>query len=97
MAYKLQASIGELENSGRATNLAHEETERSMPTGKVKWFNVDKGYGFIGPDDGGPDVFVHITAIERSGLGSLREGQSVGYEVEPDRRGKIAAVNLREV
>ncbi len=64
--------------------------------GTVKWFNATKGYGFIQPDDGGNDVFVHISAVERAGLGTLREGQKVSYEVVPDRRsGKSSADNLR--
>lgn len=67
-----------------------------MPTGTVKWFNDTKGYGFIAPDGGGRDVFVHISAVERSGIGSLVENQKVSYEVEADRRsGKEAAVNLK--
>ena len=67
-----------------------------MATGTVKWFNDQKGYGFIQPDQGGKDVFVHISAVERSGLPGLREGQKVSYEVEADRRtGKEAATNLK--
>jgi CspA family cold shock protein len=67
-----------------------------MATGTVKWFNTTKGYGFIQPDDGGKDVFVHISAVERAGLGSLSEGQKIGYELERDRRsGKEAAGQLR--
>ena len=67
-----------------------------MAVGTVKWFNPTKGYGFIQPDDGGKDVFVHVTAVERSDLGSLNEGQKVSYELEKDRRsGKEAAVNLK--
>ena len=65
-----------------------------MPTGTVKWFNGQKGYGFIQPSDGGKDVFVHISAVERAGLASLKEGQKVTYEVQKDR-GKDAAVNLK--
>jgi len=62
----------------------------------VKWFNTTKGYGFIQPEDGGNDVFVHISAVERAGFSSLGEGQRVGYELERNRRtGKEAAVNLR--
>jgi CspA family cold shock protein len=56
--------------------------------GSVKFFNSDKGYGFIKPDDGGRDIFVHITAVERAGLQSLNEGQRVSFEVEPDKKGK---------
>jgi CspA family cold shock protein len=66
-----------------------------MATGTVKWFNEQKGYGFIQPDEGGADIFVHISAVERSGLGSLREGQKIGFELERDKRsGKMAAGNL---
>ena len=64
-----------------------------MATGTVKWFNGQKGYGFIQPDDGGKDVFVHISAVERAGLGGLNEGQKVKYDVQSDR-GKDAAANL---
>ena len=67
-----------------------------MDTGTVKWFNETKGYGFIQPDDGGKDVFVHISAVERAGLRNLIEGQRVTYEVVPDKRsGKEAASNLQ--
>jgi len=66
-----------------------------MPTGTVKFFNENKGYGFIQPDEGGNDAFVHITAVERSGMRTLRENQRVSYDLEPDRRGKMAATNLR--
>ena len=67
-----------------------------MSTGTVKWFNSQKGYGFIQPDNGGPDVFVHITAVERAGLSSLHEGQKVDYEIQQDRKtGKAAAVDLK--
>ena len=67
-----------------------------MPTGTVKWFNVQKGFGFIEPNDGGTDVFVHISAVERAGLSSLAEGQQVSYEVKVDpKRGKSGAENLR--
>lgn len=67
-----------------------------MAKGTVKWFNPTKGYGFIEPDDGGKDVFVHISAVERSGLSSLDEGASVSYELEVDeRRGKTSAVDLK--
>lgn len=66
-----------------------------MATGTVKWFNTQKGYGFIQPDEGGNDVFVHISAVERAGLGSLNEGQKISYELEKGRNGKFAAVNLQ--
>ncbi|MBX3595725.1 cold-shock protein [Sphingomonas sp.] len=63
-------------------------------TGTVKFFNADKGYGFIAPDNGGADAFVHITAVERAGMITLNQDQRVQYELEADRRGKMAAVNL---
>ena len=66
-----------------------------MPTGTVKFFNENKGYGFIQPDEGGNDAFVHITAVERSGMRTLCENQRVSYDLDPDRRGKMAATNLR--
>lgn len=66
-----------------------------MATGTVKWFNGQKGYGFIQPDDGGTDVFVHISAVQRSGLNALDEGQKVSYEITKDKRtGKSSADNL---
>ncbi|MEM0929830.1 MAG: cold-shock protein [Pseudomonadota bacterium] len=67
-----------------------------MATGKVKWFNDQKGYGFIQPDEGGSDVFVHISAVERSGLKELKEDQKVSYELYTDqRRNKTSAVDLK--
>jgi CspA family cold shock protein len=70
--------------------------EKKMATGVVKWFNGQKGFGFIQPDDGGNDVFVHISAVERAGLSNLAEGQKISYEVKVDpRRGKSSAENLR--
>jgi CspA family cold shock protein len=67
-----------------------------MPTGTVKWFDATKGYGFIQPDDGSPDVFVHVSAVERAGMDTLRENQKVSYEVQRDpKRGKSSAENLR--
>lgn len=67
-----------------------------MKTGTVKWFNSTKGFGFIQPDDGGADVFVHISAVERSTLGSLNEGQKLSYELERDQRsGKMSAGQLQ--
>src|SRR4051812_14120345 len=72
------------------------EKELSVSMGTVKWFNATKGFGFIQPDDGGNDVFVHISAVERAGYGTLREGQKISYEVVADRRsGKSSADNLR--
>ena len=66
-----------------------------MITGTVKFFNVDKGYGFIAPEDGGTDAFVHITAVERAGMRTLNKDERVSYELETDRRGKASAVNLQ--
>jgi len=68
-----------------------------MITGTVKFFNNDKGYGFIAPEDGTGDAFVHISAVERAGMSTLNKDQRVSYELETDRRGKTSAVNLREV
>ena len=67
-----------------------------MPTGTVKFFNESKGYGFIQPDDGGQDSFVHITDVERAGLRTLNRDQKVSYEVEQDERGKSRAVNIQD-
>src|SRR5437867_3776386 len=89
---------------GRARNLSHNECAAKlpltrlettlMPTGTVKWFNATKGYGFIQPQAGGKDVFVHISAVERAGLTTLNEGQHLEYEIE-ENRGKTSAVNLK--
>jgi CspA family cold shock protein len=69
-----------------------------MSTGSVKWFNGQKGFGFIQPDDGGKDVFVHISAVERAGMHNLNEGQKISYDVVADQRtGKSSADNLRAV
>ena len=65
-----------------------------MTTGTVKWFNPAKGFGFIEPDGGGEDAFVHISAVERAGLSTLNEGQRVTYELQPGRNGKSSAENL---
>ena len=70
------------------------EREDYMPTGTVKWFNATKGFGFIEPDGGGPDAFVHISALERAGMSGLSEGQKVQYDLEPGRDGKSTAANL---
>ena len=66
-----------------------------MTTGTVKFFNADKGYGFISPDDGGTDAFVHITAVERAGMATLDRDQKVSYELETGKNGKISAINLQ--
>jgi CspA family cold shock protein len=67
-----------------------------MAIGTVKWFNSQKGYGFIQPDDGSKDVFVHISAVERSGLGNLHGGQKLSFELERGQQGKTSAVNLQQ-
>ena len=67
-----------------------------MPIGAVKFFNADKGYGFIAPENGGDDSFVHISAVERAGMATLNKDQRVSYELETDRRGKQSAVNLQQ-
>jgi len=67
-----------------------------MAKGTVKWFNPTKGYGFIAPETGGKDVFVHISAVQKAGLRSLNEGQKVGFEVEQQQNGRTAAVNLTQ-
>ena len=66
-------------------------------TGTVKFFNADKGYGFVAPDTGGADAFVHITAVERAGMATLNQNQRISYDLEQDRRGKTSAVNLQPV
>ena len=66
-----------------------------MPIGTVKFFNADKGYSFIAPEDGSPDSFVHISAVERAGMSTLQKEQRLSYELETDKRGKTSAVNLQ--
>ena len=66
-----------------------------MSTGTVKWFNTQKGFGFIEPTDGSKDVFVHVSAVERAGLSTLNEGQKLSYELERGQQGKVSAVNLQ--
>lgn len=66
-------------------------------TGKVKWFNSQKGFGFIVPDDGGSDIFVHISAVEGSGLKTLTEGAKVSFDLAPDRQGRANAVNIKNI
>jgi CspA family cold shock protein len=74
------------------------QKEASLATGTVKFFNAQKGFGFIVQDAGGPDVFVHISAVERSGMSTLNEGQKLSFDIEADRKnGKSAAANLRAV
>jgi CspA family cold shock protein len=68
-----------------------------MSTGTVKWFNAVKGFGFIQPEDGSADVFVHISAVEQAGIRDLREGQKLSFELERGKTGKMAAINLRAV
>jgi CspA family cold shock protein len=80
---------------GRRRNFELGRTK--MAIGTVKWFNAQKGYGFIQPEDGSKDVFVHISAVERSGIGNLREGQRLSFELERGNQGKISAVDLRQV
>ena len=67
-----------------------------MPIGTVKFFNAQKGYGFIQPEDGGQDAFVHISAVERAGMNTLNQDQKVSYDLEQDQRGKTSAVNLQQ-
>jgi cold shock protein len=69
-----------------------------LAIGTVKWFNAQKGYGFIQPENGGPDVFVHISAVERSGMGMLQDGQKISYDEQRDlKRGKSSAENLKRI
>ena len=68
-----------------------------MTTGTVKWFNPAKGFGFIEPEDGSTDAFVHISAVERAGMGTLSEGQKISYDLQPGQNGKSSAENLKEV
>jgi cold shock protein len=68
-----------------------------MPTGSVKWYDPKKGYGFIQPDDGSKDVFVHVSAVEASGLGRLNDNQRVSFEIERGKNGKVSAVQLKAV
>jgi cold shock protein len=70
--------------------------DKAMPTGTVKWFNATKGYGFIGPETGGKDIFVHISAVQKAGLRTLNEGQKLAFEVEQQANGRAAAVNLAD-
>ena len=84
--------------SGLSMTAARNTRSEVMATGTVKWFNMAKGFGFIAPDGGGQDVFVHVSAVERSGLNGLREGQAVSFDVENDpRKNKPSAVNIKPV
>src|SRR5262245_53257760 len=76
--------------------VTHPCSEKNMPIGTVKWFNAQKGYGFIQPENGSKNVFVHISAVQRSTLGSLREGQRLSYEVERNQQNKTSTVNLKQ-
>jgi CspA family cold shock protein len=82
--------------SQRASAFRQIRKDLVLATGTVKWFNSDKGYGFITPDNGGPDVFVHVSAIQRAGLNGLNDGQKISFEITQDRRsGKSTADDLR--
>jgi CspA family cold shock protein len=82
---------------GRAT-VSYDLKEHRMSNGTVKWFNAQKGFGFIQPEDGSKDVFVHISAVERAGIGNLAEGQKLSFDLQNDQRsGKTSACNLRSV
>jgi CspA family cold shock protein len=85
-------------SGGSARFVDQSERSVTMATGTVKWFNATKGFGFIQPDAGGPDVFVHISAVERAGIRDLNEGQKIAYEIVADKRtGKSSADNLKPV
>ena len=95
---EVDASTASAEPARSASRSPRREAASINPAvvrGTVKWFNQTKGYGFIAPDEGGPDIFVHATAVERSGLPTLREGQILEYQTELQPTGKSAAVNLR--
>ena len=77
------------------TTVKAKAKERQMPSGTVKWFNTTKGYGFIAPDDGGKDVFVHISAVERAGLTGLADDQKIEYELRAGRDGRESASDLK--
>jgi CspA family cold shock protein len=84
-----------LHRAARGARGVFSRKEACMAVGTVKWFNSQKGFGFIQPDDGSKDVFVHISAVERSDLGTLNEGQKLSYDLEKGQQGKSSAVNLR--
>lgn len=81
--------------AGEPARAVPEEGGGPMPQGTVKWFNPTKGYGFIAPDTGGKDIFVHISAVQRAGLRTLNEGQTVQFEIETQQNGRLAAIDLK--
>jgi CspA family cold shock protein len=83
-----------VEKSPSTISSSDDQGRMTMPTGKVKWFNRTKGYGFIQPDEGGSDVFVHISAVEAAGMGDLQENQALNYELATTK-GRVAATNLK--
>lgn len=80
---------------GPARAVSGEKGDGPMPQGTVKWFNPTKGYGFIAPDTGGKDIFVHISAVQNAGLRTLDEGQKVHFEIEAQQNGRLAAIDLK--
>jgi cold shock protein len=90
-----QGPEGMLARLGVMSPRVGRDRRNGMPTGTVKWFNSTKGYGFIAPDNGGKDVFVHISAVERAGLKGLNDNQKIGYELQSGRDGKESAGDLR--
>jgi CspA family cold shock protein len=88
---------GSTASAGRYAGLQQLVKGLNMPIGTVKWFNANKGFGFIEPEDGSKDAFVHISAVERAGLSGLQEGQKIEYELEEDQRGRVSAANLQVV
>ena len=89
-----RSSIDDASHAAASPRADEQKGNVTMANGTVKWFNTDKGYGFIQPEGGARDVFVHISALERSGLRSLEDGQKVSYELERDRQGRESAANL---
>jgi cold shock protein len=90
----LTCRIGQEPHPPRPLNV-ETHLEHIMARGTVKWFNPQKGFGFIQPQDGGADVFVHISAVEQAGLKTLHDGQSINFDLEKGRQGKTSAVNLK--
>ena len=83
-------------DTARTSWVAGSTGDITMATGTVKWYNAQKGYGFIQPDDGSKDVFVHVSAVERASMNGLNEGQKIGYDIEKGQQGKSSAVNLQK-